>query len=127
MRGSSPPPDTQPDKPAQSRTIKRRLGNAVIPRSSDASHLRKLQKWTSGKRMSATVSGLRLPLFRRNLRGITIATEDGGRRVMGVALRAKKISGGVAHDLPADLKKALTSDAKALATWEDITPLARNE
>ena len=31
------------------------------------------------------------------------------------------------HDLPADLKKALTSDAKALETWEDITPLARNE
>jgi hypothetical protein len=28
---------------------------------------------------------------------------------------------------PADLKKALTSDAKALETWEDITPLARNE
>ena len=31
------------------------------------------------------------------------------------------------HDLPADLKKALTSDAKALERWEDITPLARNE
>jgi hypothetical protein len=31
------------------------------------------------------------------------------------------------HDLPADLKRALTSDAKALETWEDITPLARNE
>ena len=27
------------------------------------------------------------------------------------------------HDLPADLKKALISDAKALQTW-DITPLA---
>jgi uncharacterized protein YdeI (YjbR/CyaY-like superfamily) len=39
----------------------------------------------------------------------------------------KKISGGVVHDLPADLKKALLSDAKALETWEDITPLARNE
>ncbi len=41
----------------------------------------------------------------------------------------KKISGGVAavHPLPADLKKALTSDPKALAKWEDITPLARNE
>ena len=38
-----------------------------------------------------------------------------------------RISGGVAHDLPADLRKALTSDAKALAAWEDITPLARNE
>jgi len=40
---------------------------------------------------------------------------------------AKKISGGTAHALPADLKKALASDPKALAKWEDITPLARNE
>jgi hypothetical protein len=39
----------------------------------------------------------------------------------------KKISGGVAHPLPPDLKKALASDSKALAKWEDITPLARNE
>jgi uncharacterized protein YdeI (YjbR/CyaY-like superfamily) len=39
----------------------------------------------------------------------------------------KEISRGVVHDLPADLKKALTSEAKALETWEDITPLARNE
>ncbi len=38
-----------------------------------------------------------------------------------------RISGGVAHDLPADLRAALTSDAQALAAWEDITPLARNE
>ena len=46
---------------------------------------------------------------------------------MSEALSAKEISGGVVHDLPADLKMALTSDAKALETWEDITPLARNE
>ncbi len=39
----------------------------------------------------------------------------------------KNISGGVAHTLPADLRKALMSDPKALAAWEDITPLARNE
>jgi hypothetical protein len=39
----------------------------------------------------------------------------------------KKVSGGVAHDLPADLRKALTADSKALAAWEDLTPLARNE
>jgi hypothetical protein len=37
------------------------------------------------------------------------------------------ISGGVVHELPADLRKALTSDAKALALWESLTPLARNE
>ena len=38
-----------------------------------------------------------------------------------------KISGGVAHEMPADLQKALKADSKALAAWEDITPLARNE
>lgn len=38
-----------------------------------------------------------------------------------------KISSGVAHPLPQDLKKALVGDTKALQKWEDITPLARNE
>lgn len=38
-----------------------------------------------------------------------------------------KISDGVAHKVPTDLRKALTSDAAALELWEDITPLARNE
>ena len=40
---------------------------------------------------------------------------------------SKKISAGVVHEPPADLRKALTSDSRALAAWEDITPLARNE
>ena len=31
------------------------------------------------------------------------------------------------HKLPADMKKALTASSKALAAWNDITPLARNE
>ncbi|MFA6601577.1 MAG: YdeI/OmpD-associated family protein [Candidatus Paceibacterota bacterium] len=39
----------------------------------------------------------------------------------------RKISDGVAHKIPADLRKALLSDRIALAKWEDITPLARNE
>jgi len=39
----------------------------------------------------------------------------------------KAIPGGVVHALPADLKKALAADPEALKTWEDITPLARNE
>jgi uncharacterized protein YdeI (YjbR/CyaY-like superfamily) len=38
-----------------------------------------------------------------------------------------RFSGGVVHDLPADLRKALASDTQARAAWEDITPLARNE
>ena len=37
---------------------------------------------------------------------------------MSKALSKKDISGGVVHDLPADLKKALIFDAKALETWE---------
>ena len=39
----------------------------------------------------------------------------------------KDISDGVVHKLPADLREALTSDPKALAAWESLTPLARNE
>lgn len=39
----------------------------------------------------------------------------------------KKISGGVVHTVPADLKTALLANSEALAAWEDITPLARNE
>lgn len=38
-----------------------------------------------------------------------------------------KISGGVAHPLPNDLKKALLASPKSLTAWENITPLARNE
>ena len=39
----------------------------------------------------------------------------------------KDISGGVVHKLPADLREALTADPRALALWEKLTPLARNE
>lgn len=39
----------------------------------------------------------------------------------------QKISSGVAHTMPADLKKALLSRSKALVAWESLTPLARNE
>ncbi|MBX4196643.1 YdeI/OmpD-associated family protein [Candidatus Pacearchaeota archaeon] len=31
------------------------------------------------------------------------------------------------HKLPADLRKAITSNKDALAVWGTITPLARNE
>lgn len=39
----------------------------------------------------------------------------------------RKIAGGVVHDLPQDLRKALVASPAALETWDDITPLARNE
>jgi hypothetical protein len=37
------------------------------------------------------------------------------------------IVGGVAHELPADLRNALAGNPTALAAWESLTPLARNE
>jgi uncharacterized protein YdeI (YjbR/CyaY-like superfamily) len=40
---------------------------------------------------------------------------------------AKKIAGGTAHKMESDLKKALVKDPRALALWESLTPLARNE
>lgn len=40
---------------------------------------------------------------------------------------SKPIAAGVVHEMPDDLRKALTADPGALAAWEDITPLARNE
>jgi uncharacterized protein YdeI (YjbR/CyaY-like superfamily) len=46
---------------------------------------------------------------------------------MSVAARDQQIPGGVVHDLPDDLRQALLGDPEALATWADITPLARNE
>jgi len=39
----------------------------------------------------------------------------------------KGISAGTVHALPTDLRKALSSKPKALAAWENVTPLARNE
>jgi uncharacterized protein YdeI (YjbR/CyaY-like superfamily) len=38
-----------------------------------------------------------------------------------------KVSGGVVHELPTDLREALVADDTVRETWEDITPLARNE
>lgn len=37
------------------------------------------------------------------------------------------VPGGVVHELPDDLRDALTAHPAALAAWSDITPLARNE
>src|SRR5579859_347314 len=39
----------------------------------------------------------------------------------------KDVSDGVVHKVPADLRQTLISDPKALAAWESLTPLARNE
>jgi hypothetical protein len=43
---------------------------------------------------------------------------------MSEALREKEVPGGLVHDLPADLKKALASDAEAMESRRS-TSLAR--
>ena len=43
------------------------------------------------------------------------------------AMGGSRVSGGVVHELPVDLRKALLTNDTALAAWNDITPLARNE
>lgn len=42
-------------------------------------------------------------------------------------MNRQQIPGGTAHELPADLKRALAASPVAARTWNDITPLARNE
>ena len=37
------------------------------------------------------------------------------------------MKGGTVHALPKDVKQAVGGNATALAAWQDITPLARNE
>ena len=39
----------------------------------------------------------------------------------------KEVATGVVHKVPVDLREALISAPAALAVWQDITPLARNE
>ncbi len=38
-----------------------------------------------------------------------------------------QIPGGLVHEVPEDLKRALGADPKSLRVWESLTPLARNE
>lgn len=42
-------------------------------------------------------------------------------------MNTKTLSRGTVHDLPADLKKALSSSDAAKEAWDSLTPLARNE
>ena len=42
-------------------------------------------------------------------------------------MSTQRVAGGVVHDLPDDLRTALQGNDVALAAWQDITPLARNE
>ena len=42
-------------------------------------------------------------------------------------MSSARLSGGVVHELPGDLRDELIGSPAALDAWEDITPLARNE
>src|SRR5258708_358998 len=48
-------------------------------------------------------------------------------RKQSLSMSQRRISSAVVHEVPADLKKAITPYRQALTAWEDITPLARNE
>lgn len=38
-----------------------------------------------------------------------------------------EVATGVVHEVPEDLREALTADPDVLEAWNDLTPLARNE
>ncbi len=42
-------------------------------------------------------------------------------------MNGPRLPGGVVHELPADLRRALLSSPAAIEAWKDITLLARNE
>lgn len=44
-----------------------------------------------------------------------------------INLMNKKVSGGVVHKTPKDIKQVLISNSQLKTMWEDVTPLARNE
>ena len=45
----------------------------------------------------------------------------------GINAKAEGISAGIVHKVPMDLRKALISSPAVRDTWENITPIARNE
>lgn len=44
-----------------------------------------------------------------------------------MARRHPTVAAGVVHGVPADLRKALSSDPQVLDKWNALTPIARNE
>lgn len=48
-------------------------------------------------------------------------------KLAGKRREHKDIAAGVVHNVPADLREALIASPAALAAWENIMPLARNE
>jgi uncharacterized protein YdeI (YjbR/CyaY-like superfamily) len=42
-------------------------------------------------------------------------------------MNKSKVSTGLLHRIPADLRKSLTSNPEVIQKWNKLTPLARNE
>lgn len=42
-------------------------------------------------------------------------------------MHKQNIASGVVHEVPMDIQKTLTSDSDALAKWNKLTPIQRNE
>ena len=42
-------------------------------------------------------------------------------------MKTTHLSGGLVHEVPADLAQALTANARALVAWEDISAIGGNE
>jgi uncharacterized protein YdeI (YjbR/CyaY-like superfamily) len=57
----------------------------------------------------------------------TMSRKTEFKRDVEAKMTVRNLQGGVVHAMPGDLESALVAAPKALSTWEDITPLARNE
>lgn len=70
-------------------------------------------------------------VFQRGMPSCGRARSGRSRRsnLAATAMRSvrNEIVGGVVHRVPEDLRKTLAGDSKALAAWNSLTPLARNE
>jgi uncharacterized protein YdeI (YjbR/CyaY-like superfamily) len=49
------------------------------------------------------------------------------QRSYGGSAISQRVPGGVAHQMPTDLRTALIANTTALAAWKALTPLARNQ
>lgn len=50
-----------------------------------------------------------------------------GNHCYNISMMQTRVSSGTVHQLTPDIQKVLLSNTRALAAWQDITPLARNE
>ena len=44
-----------------------------------------------------------------------------------MTVMTQKLSPGILHEIPSDMRKAILASPETRVVWEDITPIARNE